>query len=108
MEVTTRLEAQLAAVKARDAAQAIGFQQAMTPPDASVQDRTYAEMSTVEEIAGVLTISPAAAGAFVEQSRRVCSLPLVVGALSAGEISWQHARIVADETEGLGPAGAAA
>ena len=75
MEVTTRLEAQLAAVKARDAAEAIEFQQAMTPPDASVQDSTYAEMSTVEEIAGVLTVSSAAAGAFVEQSRRVCSLP---------------------------------
>ncbi|UKA65614.1 HNH endonuclease [Arthrobacter sp. FW306-05-C] len=106
--LTARLEAQLAAMKARDAAEAIGFQQAMTPPDASVQDRTYAEMSMVEEIAGVLTISSAAAGALVEQSRKICSLPPVFQALATGAMSWQHARIVADETEGLDPAGAAA
>ena len=73
LELTSQLEARLAAMKARDAAEAIGLQQAMMPPDASVTDRTYAEMSVVEEIAGVLTISSAAAGAFVAQSRRVCS-----------------------------------
>jgi len=107
LEVVARLEAQLAAVRARDVAECLGLQQAMTPPDASVQDHTYAEMSAVEEIAGVLTVSSAAAGALVDVSRRVCSLPLVFGALSAGDMSWQHARIVADETEGLDPVGAA-
>src|SRR6478736_5838363 len=50
LELTSRLEAQLAAVKARDAVDAAGFQEAMTPPDASVQDRTYGQMSVVEEI----------------------------------------------------------
>jgi len=108
LEVAARLEAQLAAVKARDAAEAVEFQQAMTSPDASVEDRTYAYMSVVEEIAGVLTISSAAAGALVEQSRRICSLPPVFDALSAGDMSWQHARIVADETESLDWTGAAA
>ncbi|UUL75882.1 HNH endonuclease [Pseudarthrobacter sp. Fe7] len=103
LELTARLEAQLAAVKASDAAGAVWFQQAMTPPDASVHDRTYAEMSAIEEIAGVLTLSSAAAGAFVEQSRRVCALPPAFEALSTGAMSWQHARIVADETEGLTP-----
>ncbi|WP_285243614.1 HNH endonuclease signature motif containing protein, partial [Pseudarthrobacter sp. fls2-241-R2A-127] len=107
LEVVARLEAELAAVKAQNVAECRGLQQAMTPPDASVQDRTYAEMSVVEEIAGVLTVSSAAAGALVDVSRRVCSLPLVFGALSAGDMSWQHARIVADETEGLDPVGAA-
>ncbi|MDQ0120004.1 DUF222 domain-containing protein [Pseudarthrobacter sp902506025] len=107
LELMARLEAQLAAVKAATAAEAVEFQQAMTPPDASVQDRTYADMSVVEEIAGVLTISSAAAGALVKQSRRICSLPPVMNALSAGAMSWQHARIVADETEGLTPEGAA-
>ncbi|UTT70925.1 HNH endonuclease [Arthrobacter sp. DNA4] len=107
LELTARLEAQLAAVKSRQVARAVEFQQAMTPPDASVQDRTYAQMSVVEEIAGVLTLSSAAAGAFVEQSRRVCSLPPVMNALAAGAMSWQHARIVADETEGLTAEGAA-
>ncbi|MFC4396680.1 HNH endonuclease signature motif containing protein [Arthrobacter sedimenti] len=107
LEVTARLEAQLAPMKARDSAEAVGFQQAMTPPDASLHDRTYAEMSVVEEIAGVLTISSAAAGAFLEQSRKVCSLPPVFEALAAGDMSWQHAKVIADETEGLDPAGAA-
>src|SRR6478672_2847985 len=107
LELTSRLEAQLAAVKAQDAADAVGFQEAMTPPDASVQDRTYAQMSVVEEIAGVLTIGSAAAGALVEQSRRICALPLVFQALSTGTMSWQHARVVADETEGLDAVGAA-
>jgi len=106
LEVTARLEARLSAMKARDAAEAVGFQQTMTPSDASVTDRTYAEMSTVEEIAGVLTVSSSAAGAFVEQSRKVCSLPLVFKALSAGAMSWQHAKVIADETEGLTPEGA--
>ncbi|UUL76504.1 HNH endonuclease [Pseudarthrobacter sp. Fe7] len=108
LELRSRIAAQLAAGQARDAAEAVEFQQAMTPPDASVQERTYAEMSVVEEIAGVLTISSAAAGAFVEQSRRICSLAPAFEALSAGAMSWQHARIVADETEGLDAAGAAA
>ncbi|MBT2568422.1 DUF222 domain-containing protein [Arthrobacter sp. ISL-85] len=106
LELTARLEARLSALKARDAAEAVGFQQAMTPPDASVQDRTYAGMSTVEEIAGILTVSSAAGGAFVEQSRRVCSLPPVFEALSTGAMSWQHAKIIADETEGLTTEGA--
>ncbi|MDQ0823934.1 hypothetical protein QFZ60_000107 [Arthrobacter sp. B2I5] len=108
LEVVKRLEAQLAAVKARDAAECVGFQHAMLAPDAPVHERTYVEMSAVEEIAGVLTISSGAAGAFVEQSRQVCSLPPLMDALSAGALSWQHAKVVADETEGLTPDSAAA
>ncbi|MGN7150636.1 DUF222 domain-containing protein [Arthrobacter sp. SAFR-179] len=108
LEVTRRLKAQLAAVEARDAVECVGFQQALLAPDAPVHERTFAEMSAVEEIAGVLTISSGAAGAFVEQSRRVCALPPVLEALAAGDLSWQHAKIVADETEGLTPDGAAA
>jgi hypothetical protein len=108
MAVTKQLEAQLAAIKARDAAEAIEIQHAMTPPEAPVHERTYAEMSAVEEIAGVLTISSPAAGALVTQSRQLNSLPPAMDALSAGAITWQHAKIIADETEGLGPAGAAA
>jgi hypothetical protein len=107
MAVTKQLEAQIAAVKARDAAEAVEIQHAMIPPEAPVHERTYAEMSAVEEIAGVLAISSPAAGALVTQSRQLCSLPTAIDALSAGAISWQHAKIIADETEGLGPAGAA-
>ncbi|MDQ0689301.1 hypothetical protein QF047_000261 [Arthrobacter sp. W4I7] len=108
MAVTKQLEAQIAAVKALDAAEAIEIQHAMTPPEAPAHERTYAEMSAIEEIAGVLTISSPAAGALVTQSRQVCSLPPVMDALSSGTISWQHAKIIGDETDGLGPAGAAA
>ncbi|WAJ34059.1 DUF222 domain-containing protein [Arthrobacter sp. FX8] len=108
LEAVSRVEAQLAAVKARDAAEAVEIQQALLAPDAPVNERMFSEMSAVEEIAGVLSISSAAAGALVEQSRRVGSLPPLLGALSAGDLSWQHARIVADETEGLTPDGAAA
>ncbi|MDQ0824969.1 hypothetical protein QFZ60_001142 [Arthrobacter sp. B2I5] len=108
LEVVKRLEAQLAAVKARDVAEAVEIQHAMVAPDAPVHERTFAEMSAVEEIAGVLTISSGAARAFVDQSRRACSLPPVMDALAAGDLSWQHAKIVADETEGLTPDGAAA
>ncbi|WP_457947891.1 DUF222 domain-containing protein [Pseudarthrobacter sp. alpha12b] len=107
LELMARLEAQLAALKSRQAVRAVELQEAMTPPDASIQDRTYAQMSVVEEVAGVLTISSAAAGAFTDQSRRVCSLPPVMDALAAGVLSWQHAKIIADETEGLSPDGAA-
>ena len=75
LEVVKRLESQLAAVKAGDVAEAVEIQHAMVAPDAPVHERTFAELSAVEEIAGVLTISSGAAGAFVEQSRQVYSLP---------------------------------
>ncbi len=107
LEVVKRLEAQLAAVKARDVADALDIQHALLAPDAPVHEHTYAEMSAVEEIAGILTISSPAASALADQSRRVCSLPPVIEALAAGAVSWQHARIVADETEGLDATGAA-
>ncbi|MBX7442587.1 HNH endonuclease [Arthrobacter sp. MAHUQ-56] len=103
----SKLESMIAAAKAQDAADCIAIQQAMTPPEASMQERTYAEMSVVEEIAGVLTISSASAGAFIHQAQQVCSLPPVMNALAAGAISWQHAKVIVDETEGLSPAGAA-
>ncbi|WP_240684910.1 HNH endonuclease signature motif containing protein [Arthrobacter nitrophenolicus] len=99
--VVARLEAQIAALKARDAAEAVELQNAMTPPDARLQERTFREISVVEEIAGILTISSGAAGAFITQARRVCSLPSVYEALSCGALSWQGARIIADETENL-------
>ncbi|MCU1567641.1 MAG: hypothetical protein JWQ56_2578, partial [Pseudarthrobacter sp.] len=86
LAVTKQLEAQIAAVKARDAAGAIEIQHAMTPPEAPVHERTYAEMSAVEEIAGVLTISSAAAGALITQSRQLTALPPAMDALSAGAI----------------------
>ncbi|WP_255470898.1 DUF222 domain-containing protein, partial [Pseudarthrobacter sp. B4EP4b] len=108
LAVTKQLEAQIAGVKARDAAEAIEIQHAMTPPETPAHERTYAEMSAVEEIAGVLTISSPAAGALITQSRQLTALPPAMDALCAGAISWQHAKIIADETDSLSPTGAAA
>ncbi|MEA3551563.1 HNH endonuclease signature motif containing protein [Pseudarthrobacter sp. C1] len=108
MAVAKQLEAQIAAVKAGDAAEAVGIQNAMTPPDAPVHERTYAEMSAVEEIAGVLTLSSPAAGVLVTQARQLATLPLAMDALAAGTITWQHAKILVDEADALGPTGAAA
>ncbi|TLM84865.1 DUF222 domain-containing protein [Pseudarthrobacter sp. NamE2] len=101
MHVTRKLQAQLSALQARDASDAVDLQHAMTPPDAPLHERTYTEISTVEEIAGILTISSGAASAFVAQSRLVCALPPVMDALSAGSLTWQQAKIFADETEAL-------
>jgi hypothetical protein len=103
-----QLEAQVAAGKARDAAEFAEFQEAMTPPRATGSERAFVEMSTTAEVAGVLTISQGAAAAFISQSRKVCAMPAVTGALAAGAMSWRHAVIVADETDCLAPDGAAA
>ncbi|MFC9770029.1 MULTISPECIES: DUF222 domain-containing protein [unclassified Pseudarthrobacter] len=103
-----QLEAQVAAGKARDAAEFAEFQEAVTPPDATGSERAFVEMSTTAEVAGVLTLSPGAAAAFVSQSRKVCAMPAVAGALAAGSLSWRHAVIVADETDCLAPESAAA
>ncbi|WP_426765167.1 DUF222 domain-containing protein [Pseudarthrobacter sp. 1G09] len=103
-----QLEAQVAAGKARDAAEFAEFQEAMTPPDATDSERAFVEMSTTAEVAGVLTLSPGAAAAFISQSRKVCAMPPVTAALAAGAVSWRHAVIVADETDCLAPEGAEA
>ncbi|BCW18030.1 hypothetical protein NtRootA9_07380 [Arthrobacter sp. NtRootA9] len=104
----SRLEAQIAAGKSRDAAEFAEFQEAMTPPEATGSERAFVEMSTTAEVAGVLTLSPGAATAFISQSRKVCAMPAVAGALAAGSMSWRHAVIVADEADCLSPDGAAA
>ncbi|KSU75969.1 protein of unknown function [Pseudarthrobacter enclensis] len=104
----SRLEAQVAAGKALDAAEFAEFQEAVTPPGATGSERAFVEMSTTAEVAGVLTLSPGAAAAFISQSRKVCAMPAVAGALAAGSMSWRHAVIVADEADCLAPDGAAA
>nr|WP_050767146.1 HNH endonuclease signature motif containing protein [Pseudarthrobacter chlorophenolicus] len=104
----SRLEAQVAAGKAHDAADFAEFQEAMTPSDASEAEKTFVEMSTTAEVAGVLTLGPGAAAAFISQSRKVCAMPPVAAALASGLMSWRHAVIVADETDCLAPESAAA
>ncbi|MDQ0634669.1 hypothetical protein QFZ40_002578 [Arthrobacter pascens] len=104
-----RTEAQLAALKVLLAR---GFEQAthaMAPPVTSPQEHTAQEMVVVAEVACVLTVSERAASALLAQSRELTTtLPLTLAALQDGSISWQHARVMVDETTGLDPAGASA
>ncbi|MBT2248720.1 DUF222 domain-containing protein [Arthrobacter sp. BHU FT2] len=99
----SRLEAQVAAGKARDAAEYAELQEAMMPPDATDSDRAFVEMSTTAEVAAVMTMAEGAAAALISQSRAVCSMPLVFDALASGAVSWRHAVIVADEADCLSP-----
>ncbi|UZX03236.1 DUF222 domain-containing protein [Arthrobacter sp. CDRTa11] len=109
MAEAARDEARAAARKARAAAAYADACRRLLPPSASLHDQSVAEMGMVAEVACVLTISEGTASAFLVQSRQLSTeLPRTLTALQAGAISWQHARILCDETTGLGPAGAAA
>ena len=101
MGLEKKLEAQATARKARSVAEAADLQHAMIPPDAPLHERTYTNMSAVEEIGGILTISFGAASALLDESRQMCALPPVMDALATGTITWQQARIFVDETEAL-------
>jgi hypothetical protein len=104
-----REEAQLAARKAQLVARCARVARAMAAPGMSLQEQAAQEMAFVAELAGVLTVSePGAAGLLAEARELTTALPLTLSALQAGTISWQHARIMVDETNGLGPVGAQA
>ncbi|MGP4033245.1 DUF222 domain-containing protein [Pseudarthrobacter sp. 1C304] len=101
-----RVEAQGAALKALVAAEYLHTSEALAAPEAS---GTAQEMAEVAEVAGVLTVSERSAGAFLGECVALTArLPLTLAALGAGTLSWQHARIMVDETANLDPAGAAA
>ncbi|MDR6415748.1 DUF222 domain-containing protein [Pseudarthrobacter sulfonivorans] len=102
-------EAKLAARKVRTVARCAHVARSMAAPGLSLQEQTAQEMALVAELAGVLTVSePAAADLLVEAHELMTVLPLTLSALEAGTISWQHARVMVDETSGLGPEGAQA
>lgn len=104
-----RQEARTAALRVRLTADYARAAKALTPPAASPQDRTAQDMAIVAEVACVLTVSERTAGALLSDSQALTTdLPLTLAALQAGRISWQHARVMVDETAGLDPAGAAA
>ena len=109
LEELARLEARTAALKVRLAADFAAASGAMSSSTSSPQERNARTMAVEAEIACVLTISGGAAGALLDQARALTAgLPGTVAALQAGSISWQHARIMVDETAGLDLAGAAA
>ncbi|XAS65244.1 DUF222 domain-containing protein [Micrococcaceae bacterium Sec5.8] len=103
-----RLEARAAAVKVRLTGEYVRAAEALAPPAVSPQQRTAWEMAVVAEVACVLTVSERAAGALICESRALCSgLPLTLAALQAGELSWQHARVMVGESTGLDRGGTA-
>ncbi|HEY8699353.1 MAG TPA: DUF222 domain-containing protein, partial [Arthrobacter sp.] len=104
-----RLQAKTAALTAGASAGFADATMSMESPAATPQEHTAQEMAVVAEVARVLTVSERAAGALLAESRELSTaLPLTLAALGAGSISWQHARVMVDETANLGPAGAAA
>ncbi|RAM37648.1 HNH endonuclease signature motif containing protein [Arthrobacter globiformis] len=103
------MEARLAAVKVNLAAGYAAAEEALAPPGASVHDRTVRRMSVTAEVAGALTVSEGSAERLlVESAKLTRDLPLAFSELGSGKLSWQHARIMCDETDGLDPEAAAA
>lgn len=104
-----RMEARLAALKVHFAAGYARAAAAMAAPAVSPQERTAQEMAVTAEVACVLTVSERSAAALLAESATLTTrLPLTLSALQAGSISWQHARVMCDESSGLDPAAAAA
>ena len=104
-----RGESRLAALKGLLTAGYVRSSEALARPAANLRDVTVQEMSTVAEVACVLTVSERTAGALITDALALTEvLPLTLAALQGGELSWQHARIMVDEAANLDPDGAAA
>ncbi|HKU34993.1 MAG TPA: DUF222 domain-containing protein [Paenarthrobacter sp.] len=103
-----RLEARTAALKARLLTQYVDAARGLAPSAGSPAEATAQELSVVAEIACVLTVSERTASGLIGDAHALTGLPLTAAALSAGRISWQHARIIIDQTATLDRAGAAA
>jgi hypothetical protein len=99
-------DAQMAGLKALTAVTYADTAQAAAPPDVSVQSQ---EMAVTADVGCALTIGDRAAGSFLAVSHALATtLPLTLAALQSGTISWQHARVMADEAATLDRPGAAA
>jgi hypothetical protein len=106
---TRRIDAQVAAVRIHLAGGYVGAAEALLEPPASPEDHTGQEMSIVAEVACALTVSERTVSALLGEACRLrTALPLTLAALEAGAISWQHARIMVEETVNLDPAAAGA
>ncbi|MDQ0867180.1 hypothetical protein QF036_004761 [Arthrobacter globiformis] len=104
-----RLEARLAALKVRLAAGYSTLDEALAVPSNSRQEGTAREMSVTAEVAGALTVSERSAGALLCEAQTLTTeRPMTLTALGSGRISFQHARVMCDETANLEPAAAGA
>ncbi|MFJ6026196.1 DUF222 domain-containing protein [Pseudarthrobacter sp. NPDC092424] len=107
MAEAARCEAKAAALKARAAARFVELETVLAPP--AVKAAGMLEVSIRAEVGCLLRISDGAAALFLSQARALCTdLPVTLGALQAGAISWRHAVIACDETTGLTTAGTTA
>ncbi|MCP9000434.1 HNH endonuclease [Pseudarthrobacter sp. RMG13] len=105
----SRLDAKSAALKAWLAAGYSAAAEALAGPATSPEDNTGQEMALIAEVACALTVSERAAGALLAEAHALTTaLPLTLSALQAGTISWQHTRIMVDETLNLDRPAAAA
>jgi hypothetical protein len=105
----SRIDAQVAAVRIHLAGGYVGAAEALLGPPVSPEEHTAQEMSIVAEVSCALTVSERTGSALLGEAHRLRSvLPLTLAALEAGAISWQHARVMVDETTNLDPAAAAA
>ena len=104
--VVRRLESELAAVKALTIAEYVGIEGALTPPDLGRSQQRAREVSLIAEIGGILGLGAGAAADLVGTCHQLAAAqPLTLAALAAGEITYQHARIITDECDGLSHAG---
>ena len=104
-----RTEAKMAALKVHLAADYAETAQALAGPATSPEDHTGQEMAVVAEVACVLTVSERTVGTLLAEAQELTTgLPLTLSALQAGSMSWQHARVMVDETTNLDLAGAQA
>ena len=104
-----RLEACLAGLKVHFTAGYVEATRSVQAPSSDPADHAALDMGMTAEVACVLTVSERTAGTLLSESQQLtATLPLTLTALQAGTLSWQHARILCDETAGLDRAGAAA
>ncbi|WP_419095445.1 DUF222 domain-containing protein [Pseudarthrobacter naphthalenicus] len=104
-----RLEARTAAEKVQIVAELVEVSMALEPPARSPQEATAQEMALVAELACALTVGERTASTLLTESHALTTdLPLTLSTLQAGEISWQHARVMVDETTNLDPSAAQA
>lgn len=101
-----RMEASIAAFRAELVDQARRWsevtQSAVSPSGAGWDARTIARRELVTELACALRIPERAAENLIEDSRAlVTELPETFAALSAGAISWRHARVLIDHAHSV-------
>ncbi|MEJ1192011.1 HNH endonuclease signature motif containing protein [Pseudarthrobacter sp. CCNWLW207] len=106
---SVRVDAMVAAFRVRLAAGYAGKAAALDGPVRSPGEHTAQEMAVVSEVACALTVTERSASALLAQAHELTTtLPLTLAALQSGDLSWQHAKVMVDETTGLDAAGAAA